>query len=124
MTFYALLAAGSHTASTTLPACCYCSQAAADRARKEVLFWKDQLDHAVDEKNALLERYTELYRHTFALEHAVSSLGTENTELRHVLDRTAQHESRGAPTTPTSQGSGSSTPVSAACPRLSVSYSQ
>lgn len=90
-------------------------QAAAERARKEVLFWKDQLDHAVNEKKSLLERYTELYRHSFELEQAVVSLNTENTELRHVLDRTVVlHDERktvGGSATPTSE-TGASTPVS------------
>lgn len=96
-------------------------QAAAERARKEVLFWKDQLDHAVNEKNSLLDRYTELYRHSFQLEQAVVTLNTENTELRHVLDRTVGlHDERrtvGGPATPTSGSgaSGASTPVSNIC---------
>jgi hypothetical protein len=42
--------------------CCFgfgCSvQAHAAAAKKEVEFWKQQLDHAVDEKKSLLERYT------------------------------------------------------------------
>eukprot|EP00879_Flechtneria_rotunda_P008194 GHRR01008584.1.p2 GENE.GHRR01008584.1~~GHRR01008584.1.p2 ORF type:complete len:370 (+),score=167.55 GHRR01008584.1:2867-3976(+) len=87
------------------------AEAAADRARKEVQFWKDQLDHAVDEKNALLERYTELYRHSFELEHVLATLHTENRELKHVLDRTLKDERRAQiqPQTPSS-GSGPSTP--------------
>lgn len=104
-----------HGAATFEHLLCCPAQAAAERARKEVLFWKDQLDHAVNEKNSLLERYTDLYRHSFQLEQAVVSLNTENTELRHVLDRTVGlHDERralGAPPTPTS-GSGASTPVS------------
>jgi hypothetical protein len=90
-------------------------QAAAERCRKEVLFWKDQLDHAVNEKKDLLERYTELYRHSYSLEHAYTTLATEHTELQHVLDRTVhmqdERRSYATPATPTSQASGASTPV-------------
>eukprot|EP00878_Enallax_costatus_P017295 GHUV01018163.1.p1 GENE.GHUV01018163.1~~GHUV01018163.1.p1 ORF type:complete len:166 (+),score=54.65 GHUV01018163.1:168-665(+) len=89
------------------------AEAAAERARKEVLFWKDQLDHAVDEKTLLLEKYTEVYRKCFQLEHVVVSVNTENTELRHLLDRTVglndERRALGGPATPTS-GSGASTP--------------
>jgi hypothetical protein len=91
-------------------------QAAAERCRKEVLFWKDQLDHAVNEKKDLLERYTELYRHSYSLEHAYTTLASEHTELQHVLDRTVhlqdERRSFATPATPTSQASGASTPVS------------
>jgi hypothetical protein len=91
-------------------------QAAAERARKEVLFWKDQLDHAVNEKKDLLERYTELYMHSYALEHANLTLTNENKELQHVLERTVhlqdERRSYATPATPTSQASGASTPVS------------
>jgi hypothetical protein len=65
---------------------------AAERARAEVTFWKAELDHAVDEKALLLERYTLLYRHAFDLEQYAIGLGAENTELRHVLERTLQDE--------------------------------
>ncbi|WIA20378.1 hypothetical protein OEZ85_004800 [Tetradesmus obliquus] len=90
------------------------AEAAAERSRKEVLFWKDQLDHAVNEKKDLLERYTELYRHLYALEHANLTLTTENKELAHVLERTVhlqdERRSYAAPATPTSAASGASTP--------------
>jgi len=69
-------------------------QAVAERARQEVSFWKNQLDHAVEEKNALLDRYTALYRHAFELEQYAGDLGTENNELRHVLEQTLQDERR------------------------------
>jgi hypothetical protein len=59
-----------------------------------VAFWKNELDHAVDEKNALLERYTALYRHAFDLEQYAGQLGSEASELRHVLDATLQDERR------------------------------
>lgn len=71
-------------------------QAVADRARQEVQFWKNQLDHAVEEKNALLDRYTALYRHAYELEQYAVQLGNENYELQHVLERTLQDERRAA----------------------------
>lgn len=94
-------------------------QAQAAAAKKEVSFWKDQLDHAVNEKNSLLERYTSLYRHAYKLEHAVGALGAENNELRFVLDRTLQQERRGGgvgagcASPASAPGSGASSPVSA-----------
>lgn len=69
-------------------------QTVAERARQEVTFWKNQLDHAVEEKNALLDRYTALYRHAFELEQYAGQLGNENNELRHVLEQTLQDERR------------------------------
>jgi hypothetical protein len=59
-----------------------------------VSFWKNQLDHAVEEKNALLDRYTALYRHAFELEQYATQLGAENNELQHVLEQTLQDERR------------------------------
>lgn len=44
----------------------------------------------------LLERYTALYRHAFELEQYTGQLGTENDELRHVLECTLQEERRAA----------------------------
>ena len=57
-------------------------------------FWKNQLDHAVEEKNALLDRYTALYRHAYELEQYAVQLGNENNELQHVLEQTLQDERR------------------------------
>lgn len=109
----------ANTSLTTIHTIFSCLQAAAERSRKEVLFWKDQLDHAVNEKKDLLERYTELYRHLYALEHANLTLTTENKELAHVLERTVhlqdERRSYAAPATPTSAASGASTPVSSGC---------
>lgn len=66
----------------------------AERSRQEVAFWKNQLDHAVEEKNALLDRYTALYRHAYELEQYAVQLGTENNELQHVLEQTLSDERR------------------------------
>lgn len=65
-----------------------------ERSRQEVAFWKNQLDHAVEEKNALLDRYTALYRHAYELEQYAVQLGTENNELQHVLEQTLSDERR------------------------------
>lgn len=70
------------------------TQAIAERSRQEVAFWKNQLDHAVEEKNALLDRYTALYRHAFELEQYAVQLGSENHELQHVLEQTLSDERR------------------------------
>lgn len=103
----------------------YLEQAIAERSRQEVAFWKNQLDHAVEEKNALLDRYTALYRHAYELEQYAVQLGAENNELQHVLEQTLQDERRvqvsaaGLRASLTSlsspRGSSSTPPVSAAC---------
>lgn len=48
----------------------------------------------MEEKNALLDRYTALYRHAYELEQYAVQLGTENNELQHVLEQTLSDERR------------------------------
>jgi hypothetical protein len=85
----------------------------------------------VEEKNALLDRYTALYRHAYELEQYAVQLGTETSELQHVLEQTLSDERRvqvsaaglrssltglGSPS-PSGAAQGSTTPV-----RVSISW--
>lgn len=91
----------------------WCASQAAERARKEVLFWKNELDDVVAEKNIWKDRFYNVYRGVDGLQQAVLRLQRENEELKYVLDRTLKDDLKarmqGGVSTPSS---GASSPVS------------
>jgi hypothetical protein len=88
--------------------------------RREVAFWKAELDHAVEEKKALLSRYTELYHRSYALEDAFAGLSAENCELRHVLAAT---ETRVGGSSAAAAAPGGTPPSGRSSPRTAFSTS-
>lgn len=63
------------------------AEAAAEHARKEVLFWKQELDHTVVEKNAWKERFFAAYRQADVWEQAYRRLELEKNHLEWERDR-------------------------------------
>ena len=69
-------------------------QAAADRARQEVLFWKNELDDTVAEKNSWKTKFYDIYHEMERVRQDTGQLHRDNEELKFILERTMQADLR------------------------------
>jgi hypothetical protein len=91
------------------------AQAAADRARQEVLFWKNELDDTVAEKNLWKAKFYDMYHELERVRQNVGQLQRDNEELKFILERTMQADLK----TIREEAKPSSTPCAAASPLVS-----